>query len=95
MPAYADRCQLTPRPAEWPGHVPATTASGLYTLTIDAADATGYTVTADGSAGTSQANDTNCSTMRVRLAGGNIAIRRLRRWCPSDALTDPHRCWSR
>ncbi len=45
---------------------------GLYTLSIDAADATGYTASATAVSGTSQANDTNCSTMRVRLADGNI-----------------------
>jgi len=75
-----------------------TTSGGLYTLNVDAANATAYTASATAVSGTSQANDTNCSTMRVRLANGNLQYG----GCggcvvPADnvALTDPHRCWSR
>jgi len=75
------------------GMVSATTASGLYTLAVDAADATGYTLSASAVSGTSQANDTHCSTMRVRLAGGTVSYGGPAATDPS--MTDPHRCWSR
>ncbi len=76
---YAD--SLTAAPSATPpglGMSSATTAGGLYTLAIDAADATGYTLSATAVDGTSQANDTNCSTMRVRLTRRQPAVRRLR-----------------
>ncbi len=74
----------------------ATTSGGLYSLNIDAADDIGYTATATAVAGTSQANDTNCSTMRVRLAGGNVQYGGCGGCAvTAPALTDPHRCWSR
>ena len=76
----------------------AKTASGYYTLSIDAADASGYTLSAVAVSGSSQSKDTNCSTMRVRLVGGNIQYG----GCAGCAvpelptpLTDPKRCWSR
>jgi type IV pilus assembly protein PilE len=72
--------------------LPATYPGGLYTISIDAANAAGYTVSATAVAGTSQANDTNCSTMRVRLAGGNVQYGGS---ALTNPLTDPHRCWSR
>ncbi len=68
------------------------TSGGLYTLSVDAASATGYTASATAVSGTSQANDTNCSTMRVRLANGNVQYGGT---VLADPLTDPHRCWSR
>jgi type IV pilus assembly protein PilE len=72
------------------------TPGGLYTLSIDAADAIGYTAGATAVSGTSQANDTNCSTMRVRLANGNVQYGGCGGCAvPTGALTDPHRCWSR
>jgi type IV pilus assembly protein PilE len=69
-----------------------TTSGGLYTVSIDDADATGYTASATAVSGTSQANDTNCSTMRVRLANGNVQYGGS---VLTDPLTDPKRCWSR
>lgn len=47
-------------------------AKGLYTLSIDAADATGYTVTATAASGTTQAGDGQCRRLRVRVDRGNI-----------------------
>ena len=47
-------------------------ASGYYAISIDAADAAGYTVTAAAAGGTSQAADGNCQRLRVRVAAGNI-----------------------
>ncbi len=68
----------------------------LYNLSVEAASATGYTLSATAVSGTSQANDTNCTKMRVRLFEGNVYYG----GCAGCALgsetwTDPHRCWSR
>jgi type IV pilus assembly protein PilE len=74
------------------------TASGYYTVSIAQADSAMYTVTATAVAGTSQASDANCSTMRVRLRGGNIQYGGCSACALPDtdvALTDPNRCWSR
>lgn len=92
---YADNLKLTLAPPDGLGLASAT-AGGLYTLNIDTADANGYTLTATAISGTSQSHDTNCSTMRVRLAGGNIQYG----GCggcdvPEGLLSDPNRCWSR
>lgn len=71
----------------------ATTPEGLYSLSIDAADATGYTASAAAVSGTSQASDTHCSTMRMRMKGGNVQYGG--GTGTADPLTDTHRCWSR
>jgi type IV pilus assembly protein PilE len=99
---YADNDHLS---NTWPAGlgIGATTSGGLYTLRIDAPvdpslRATGYTLSATAVSGTSQANDTNCSTMRVRLANGNLSYGGCGGCAaPADniALPDPHRCWSR
>jgi type IV pilus assembly protein PilE len=71
----------------------ATSGKGLYTLSIDAADATGYTVTATAASGTTQASDGNCRRLRVRLDRGNIV------YGSADAGGDfdesaGNRCWA-
>ena len=71
----------------------ATTPEGLYTLSIDAADATSYTASAAAVSGSSQAGDTHCSTMRMRMKGGNLQYGG--GTGTADPLTDTHRCWSR
>ena len=71
----------------------ATTPEGLYSLSIDAADATGYTASAAAVSGTSQDGDTHCSTMRMRMKGGNLQYGG--GTGTADPLTDTHRCWSR
>ncbi len=71
----------------------ATTPEGLYSLSIDDADATGYTASAAAVSGTSQASDTHCSTMRMRMKGGNVQYGG--GTGTADPLTDTHRCWSR
>ena len=90
---------LTAAPSATPpglGMSSATTSGGLYTLAVDAADATGYTLSATAATGTSQANDTNCTTMRVRLSNGNVQYGGYAGCAmPTGALTDPNRCWSR
>jgi type IV pilus assembly protein PilE len=72
------------------------TPAGYYDLRIEDADGNRYTLTAAAVAGTSQANDRNCSVLRVRLAGGNLEYGGCADCAvPDGALTDPDRCWSR
>ncbi len=71
------------------------TPAGYYGVSIDAADAAGYTLTAQAVTGTSQASDANCSTLRVRMAGGNIQYGGCAGCALTDPLTDPNRCWAR
>ena len=72
------------------------TPEGRYTVSIDDASASGYTATAAAVSGTSQSHDTNCTTMRVRLADGNIQYGGCGGCAvPVGVLSDPNRCWSR
>lgn len=69
------------------------TPGGYYAVSIDAADATGYTLTAFGRDGTSQASD-ECRGLRVRLAGGNLTYA----GCGSadcGGFAATHTCWTR
>lgn len=89
--SYAGNTDVTPA---WPTGlgVDSPTSGGLYTISIDAQSATGYTATATAVTGTSQANDTHCSTMRMRMKGGNVQYGDAG---TGDPLTDSHRCWTR
>lgn len=70
------------------------TVNGLYEITIDAAGATSYTVTAKALG--AQAKDSRCASMRVQVSGGNIVYGSACSSCDfGTPLTDPHRCWSR
>lgn len=75
--------------------VTATTSSGYYTITVGGVSATGYTATATAVAGTSQGNDTNCSVMGVRMAGGNLSYGGGASIDWAAANPDPNRCWAR
>ncbi|HPO19083.1 MAG TPA: type IV pilin protein [Rubrivivax sp.] len=68
----------------------------LYNLSVDDASPTRYTATATAVSGTSQANDTQCTRMRVRMDAGNLEYGGCAGCAvPSGKLTDPNRCWSR
>lgn len=67
----------------------ATSASGYYTIAINANSATGYTATATAASGTSQTGDTGCTSMSVRVDGGNLQYGAGGDW------SDPKRCWVR
>ena len=72
------------------------TPGGYYAVNIDSADGSGYTATANAVSGSSQAGDAQCTTLRVRLAGGNLQYGGCSGCSvPVDPLTDPNRCWSR
>lgn len=49
-----------------------TSPAGYYTITIPAADATGYTVLATAVSGKSQVNDSDCVRLQIRMAVGNL-----------------------
>jgi type IV pilus assembly protein PilE len=88
--------ELTAAPADDPPGLglPATTSKGYYAISIDAASATGYTVTATGVDGTSQAADGNCRRLRVRVAGGNIFYGSASATGDFDESAG-NRCWAR
>lgn len=50
-----------------------TSPEGYYTITITAANATGYTATATAVSGSSQAADTGCTTITMTVAAGGVA----------------------
>lgn len=50
----------------------ATTAGGLYSISLTNTSATGYEVSATAVSGTSQVHDGNCAKLGVRMAGGNL-----------------------
>lgn len=75
--------------------VTATTSSGYYSIAVGGVSATGYTATATAVAGTSQANDTNCSVMGVRMNGGNLVYGGGAGGIAWGANPDPNRCWAR
>jgi type IV pilus assembly protein PilE len=75
-----------------------TTPTGLYTLAVDSADASGYIVSARAVSGTSQSADTNCTVMRLQLLVGNVyygACNGCDAPTPPSTVTDTNRCWTR
>jgi type IV pilus assembly protein PilE len=70
--AYSSNLTAAPT-ATPPGlGLPATTTGGLYTVALTDTSATGYTVSAVAVTGKSQAADTACSTLAVRVAAAQI-----------------------
>lgn len=51
---------------------PNKSATGLYNIALTAGSATGFTVTATAVAGTSQAQDSDCTTMTLQLTQGTV-----------------------
>jgi len=74
------------------------TPSGYYAISIEQANGSGYIAKAAAVSGTSQAADTNCTTMRLRLRGGNVEYGGCNACGLPEGnapLSDPNRCWSR
>ncbi len=69
--------------------------AGYYTVTINAADASGYTLTASAVGGKSQDKDESCKSMRVVLAAGNLSYSAKCGACDSFSSSDSQRCWNR
>jgi type IV pilus assembly protein PilE len=72
----------------------ATSAKGYYSIAIDAASATGYTVTATAVSGTTQASDGNCSRLRVRVDRGNVHYGSAAGGSDSFDESAGNRCWA-
>lgn len=86
--AYASPTQLTSNPGL---NLPGTSPRGYYQITINASDAVGYQATATAVSGTTQADDTSCSTMAVRMQQGAVSY-------GSGAgpdWSDSNRCWAK
>lgn len=66
--------ELTAEPDDDPPGLalPDASAKGYYAITVDDADATGFTTTASAVAGSSQASDGPCARLRIRVDGGNV-----------------------
>lgn len=67
------------------------TSGGLYTISIANTSGTGYEAVATAVAGTSQASDSKCSTMGVRMANGNLSYNS----ASNSAYAATNECWSR
>ena len=95
---YATSAQLTRLPtAAEPGLGLSAESSGRrYAIALSTTGATGYTATATAVPGSSQASDGDCSTLAVRVAGGNVSFGSGGGFpdAPAD-LTDTTRCWAR
>lgn len=71
------------------------TVSALYELTVDAADARGYAITASARAGTTQAADGRCARLRVRVDGGFVFHGSAATGSSSFDESLSNRCWGR
>jgi type IV pilus assembly protein PilE len=92
--SYADNGQLTASPSADPPGLgqPATTKSGYYAIEISGASASGYDVTATAVTGTSQAADTACGKLGVRMNGGNLSYAG---GSGDLAYAATHPCWAK
>lgn len=79
-------------------NLPSTSSTGLYSLSVEYADLSSYVITAQAVSGTSQANDTSCTTMRLQLFTGAVSYggcNSCAAVAPSaTSLSDPNRCWA-
>jgi type IV pilus assembly protein PilE len=69
------------------------TATGYYAIAITSADAVSYVATATAVSGLSQASDSGCTLLAVRMLNGNLAYGSGSGSTPD--WTDPKRCWAR
>jgi len=75
-----------------------TSPSSYYTISLDGVGATGYTALATAVSDKSQASDTGCQVMAVRLAGGNLIYGSAATVSGLDFAADnpdTQRCWAR
>lgn len=83
-PTYASHAEATALTTATPPGLglSATSVGGYYTLAVSSNTGTGYTLTATGVTGTSQASDTGCTPLTVTVVNGN-------------ATNTPTACWSK
>ena len=82
-PSYADSASM-----------PGTSPEHHYLLSVDAASATGYRMTATASATSPQYADTKCRGLRVEMSGGTITYSSLNAAGDVDT-TNANGCWKR
>lgn len=74
----------------------ATTSGGYYGVALVSAGATGYVASATAVAGKSQANDSGCQMMAVKMDGGTVfyasGVSSVD-WTAADK--DPKKCWTK
>ena len=86
-PSYADSLTTL--------RVGALSSAGHYDISVSEVSATGYTATASATSGSSQTQDTDCRSMRVAVAAGNIIYSARCATCDTFNTQDPARCWKR
>lgn len=79
---YATQAQATAPTTASPAGMglPTTSQGGYYTLSVSNTSSTTYTVSATAVAGTTQANDTGCTTLDVTVVNGNGAYAQPNCW---------------
>lgn len=77
-----------------PGSQAAFSPERHYSLSVDAASATGYTLTASAVAGSPQFADLKCRGLRVTMAAGNLAYSSVDASGSVDT-SNANRCWAR
>lgn len=70
------------------------TPGGYYTLSIAQAGPDGYTLVATGNDDTTQAADTSCRKLAVRMQGGNLQYAGCGS-CDEFSFAATHVCWAR
>lgn len=70
--------------------IAATTGGGLYTISLANTGATGYDAVATAVSGTTQADDTNCTKLAVRMNNGNLTYAGA-----SLTYANTNVCWNR
>jgi len=88
QPSYADSVALMPGPPT--GLSP----ERYYVLAVNAASASGYSMTATASASSPQYADTKCRGLRVDMAGGTITYSSINAAGDVDT-TNANGCWKR
>ena len=74
--------------------VSGTTPGGYYSLAIGSSSATAYVVMAEAVEGKSQAADTACRKLAVRMQGGNLEYAGCSN-CETFTFGSTHACWVR
>ena len=88
QPSYADSV------ASMPGPPTGLSPESYYVLAVNAASASGYSMTATASASSPQYADTKCRGLRVDMAGGTITYSSINAAGDVDT-TNASGCWKR
>jgi type IV pilus assembly protein PilE len=75
-----------------PGHPPATTANGYYSITLSSVGATTYTGTAEAVAYSTQSKDLKCVKLSVKMEKGSVTYTSINSANAADT-NNSNRCW--